>query len=294
MKVAFVGLGIMGSRMAAKVLAVGHELTVYNRTENKAQPLLSAGATWAASAAEAVREAEVVLTMLAHPEAVTDMALDEQGFLAGMHAGSLWIDSSTVNPPFSKRMARAAKAREVRFLDAPVAGSKHQAEAAQLVFFIGGDETDLSRAGPLFEAMGTKVVHAGEHGAGTSLKMVVNHLLGTSMAAFAEGLVLGEALGLPQSLLLDVLVGGPVAPPYLAGKREKLESNAYAPELPLKWMHKDMHMVALTAYEGGVPAPLANLAKECYQDAVRARLDDLDFSCLYAHLKGKANGDVSP
>lgn len=292
MKVAFVGLGIMGSRMAAKVLAAGYELTVYNRMENKAQSLLSAGASWAASAAEAVREAEVVLTMLAHPEAVTDMALGEQGFLAGMHAGSLWIDSSTVNPPFSERMARAAKAREVRFLDAPVAGSKKQAEAAQLAFFVGGDKDDVSRAGPLFEAMGTKVVHASEHGAGTSLKMVVNHLLGTSMVGFAEGLVLGEALGLPQALLLDVLVGGPVAPPYLTGKREKLESEVYAPEFPLKWMHKDMHMVALAAYEGGVPVPLANLVKEGYQDAVRAGLGDLDFSCLYAHLRGK--GDVSP
>lgn len=294
MKVAFLGLGIMGSRMAAKVLGAGHDLTVYNRTEDKAQPLVTAGATWAGSAAGAVRDAEVVITMLAHPEAVAVMALGDQGFLEGMQAGRLWIDSSTLNPSVSQQLAFKAKARGVRFLDAPVAGSKHQAEAAQLVFFVGGNEEDVNGARPLFGVMGTRTVHVGGHGAGTSLKMVVNHLLGSTMVGFAEGLVLGEALGLPQSLLLDVLIGGPVVPPYLAGKREKLESDAYEPEFPLKWMYKDMHMVSVAAYEVGVPMSLAHLVKESYQGAVRAGLGDKDFSALYAYLRRKAEDDASP
>ena len=212
MNVALIGLGIMGSRMAAHLHRAGFDLTVNNRTKEKAEVLLAEGATWADSPAEAARDAEIVLTMLAHPEAVQTTALGEAGFLAAMTPNTLWIDSSTLNPSASRQFTSEAEARGVRFLDAPVAGSKQQAEAAQLVFFVGGESRDVEQAKPLFEAMGSKVVHVGKHGAGTSLKMVVNHLLASTMVGFAEAVSLGEALGLPQSLIFNVLVGGSVTP----------------------------------------------------------------------------------
>ena len=134
--------------------------------------------------------------------------------------------------------------------------------------------------------MGKETVYAGGHGMGTSLKVVINHMLASSMAVFAEGAVLGEALGLSQKQLFDVLIGGPVTPPYLTGKREKLTSGNYALEFPLQWAHKDMDMVATAAYEASVPMPVANLVKEQYQRAIQAGWGEEDFSALYGYLLG--------
>lgn len=291
MKVAFIGLGIMGSRMAANLHEAGHDLAVHNRTKEKADTLLVRGATWADTPAEAVKGAEVVITMLAHPGAVEAAAFGETGFLGVMNPGALWVDSSTLNPPGSQKLARGAEARGVRFLDAPVAGSKPQAEAGQLVFFVGGDAADVETAKPLFEAMGSRVVYAGGHGMGTSLKMVVNHLLASSMTSFAEATRLGEALGIPQTLLLDTLIGGPVTPPYLTGKRGKLESGDYDPEFPLKWMYKDLEMVVDAADQAGVPVPLADLVKARYQDATERGWGETDFSGMYSFLRARGEED---
>ena len=142
MNVTFIGLGIMGSRMAANLQRAGYNLTVHNRTQSKADALVEAGATWADSPAEAVRDADIVITMLPTPEIVNEVATGQKGFLDAMKAGALWVDSSTLNPAISKKFAAQAKTRGVRFLDAPVSGSKGPAEAGQLVFLVGGDDKD--------------------------------------------------------------------------------------------------------------------------------------------------------
>ncbi len=285
MNVGFIGLGIMGSRMAANLTKEGHTLTVHNRTKEKAEDVLAQGATWADSPAAAVKEVEVLITMLAHPKAVEETALGDGGFLDAMNEGQLWVDSSTLNPSFSRRMAKEATARGVRFLDAPVAGTKAPAESGDLVFFVGGEAADIEEVQPLFDAVGRATKHVGAHGMGTSLKVVVNHMLATSMAAFAEGIVLGEGLGVPQEVLFDTLIGGPLVPAYLGMKREKLEAQDYVPDFPLKWMQKDMQMVATAAYDVGVPMPLANLTKELYQGAVKRGHGDKDFSAIYEDVK---------
>ena len=285
MNVTFIGLGIMGSRMAANLQRAGYNLAVHNRTQSKADALVEAGATWADSPAEAVQDADIVITMLPTPEIVNEVATGQEGFLGAMKAGALWVDSSTLNPTVSKKFAEEARTRGVRFLDAPVSGSKGPAEAGELTFLVGGDEAALEEAKPLFDAMGKETVYAGGHGMGTSLKVVINHMLASSMAVFAEGAVLGEALGLSRKQLFDVLIGGPVTPPYLTGKREKFTSGDYAPEFPLQWAHKDMDMVATAAYEAGVPMPVANLVKEQYQRAVQAGWGEKDFSALYGYLE---------
>ena len=285
MNVGFIGLGIMGSRMAANLLGAGHGLTVYNRTKEKAESLWEQGATWADSPAAVAKEVEILLTMLAHPEAVEELALGEKGFLDVMQEGALWVDSSTLNPKFSRRIAKEAQTRGVHFLDAPVSGTKAPAGSGDLTFFVGGDAADVERAQPLFEAMGKETKHVGEHGMGTSLKVVVNHMLATSMAAFAEGVALGAGLGLSQEVLLDSLVGGPLVPAYMGAKRAKLESHDYTPDFPLKWMHKDMQMVATAAYDTNTPMPLANLTKELYQAAIKRGHGDEDFSAIYEDVK---------
>ena len=288
MKIGFIGTGIMGSRMAAHLLKQGHELHVHNRTRHRTSSLVESGAIWAETAWEAAEQMDVVVTMLAHPASVEQMALGPDGFLGRMSAGSIWVDCSTVNPSFSQHMAGEAKGSGVRFLDAPVGGSKGPAERAELVFLVGGEAKDLEACRPVLEAMGRAVVHVGGNGMGSAMKIVINNLLGTTMEAFAESMVLGESLGISQKMLFDVILGGIVAPQFIGLKREKLEQEDYEPEFPLRWLQKDLEMVAQTAYEQGVAMPIGNAAKEIYQLAVRRGLGDLDFSAIYAFLKERS------
>lgn len=285
--IGFIGTGIMGSRMAANLMSAGYQLNVHNRTPEKAQSLVQQGAQWAETPAAAAQNADVIITMLAHPVAVEAAALDDKtGFLQHLKPSTIWIDCSTVNPAFSRRMAAETQRCDGHFLDAPVAGSKNQAQDGHLVFFVGGDEATINTCQPLFDAMGKQVNHVGEQGMGISLKLVINHLLASSMMAFAEGLALGEALGLSQEMLLNSLIGSVVVPPYMAGKRGKIANGDYEAEFPLQWMQKDMQMVAETAFTLGTAMPVANTTKEIYQLAAQYGYAEADFSAIYAFIKG--------
>jgi 3-hydroxyisobutyrate dehydrogenase-like beta-hydroxyacid dehydrogenase len=281
MKIGFIGLGIMGSRMAANLQKHGHDLVVFNRTRAKAQSLLDNGATFAESPARLAEEVDVLFTMLAHPDAVEQTALGANGFLEPFRSNALWVDCSSVNPSFSKKMAAAAAARWIRFVDAPVTGSAPVAADAKLVFWVGADAADLETIRPLLLCMGSKIVHTGGHGMGTAMKMVINLLLGTNMAAFAEAMALGEGLGLSQEMLFDSLLGMPAVAPFLASKRGKIESGDYEAEFPLRWMQKDLHLASVSAYEAGVAMPLTNVAKEIYRLAMRGGHETEDFSAIY-------------
>jgi 3-hydroxyisobutyrate dehydrogenase-like beta-hydroxyacid dehydrogenase len=288
MKIGFIGLGIMGSRMAANLRQNGYELVVYNRTRAKAQPLLEAGATFAESPAKLAEQVDVLFTMLAHPTAVKEAALGTNGFLEHLRRDTLWIDCSSVNPSFSETMADVAAVRGIRFIAAPVSGSAPVAAAAKLVFLVGADAADLEKVRPLLLCMGNKIVHAGGHGAGTSMKMVINLLLGANMAAFSEAMALGEHLGISRKLLFDSLLGLPVVAPFLAGKRAKIESGNYQAEFPLRWMEKDLHLATVSAYEAGVALPLTSLTKELYRLAMQAGDATADFSAIYEFLNDSA------
>ena len=286
MKIGFIGLGIMGSRMAANLQKHGYALVVFNRTRAKAQPLLDKGASFAESPAKLAEQVDLLFTMLAHPDAVEQAALRENGFLNHLKPNALWVDCSSVNPSFSKKMAAEAARHRVDFVDAPVTGSAPVAEDANLVFWVGADDADLETIRPLLLCMGSRIVHTGGHGTGTSMKMVINLLLGTAMAAFAEAMALGEGLGLSSKMLFDSLLGTPAVAPFLASKREKIESGNYEAEFPLRWMQKDMHLAAVSAYETGVAMPLTNITKEVYRLAMRGGHDTKDFSAIYEFTMG--------
>jgi 3-hydroxyisobutyrate dehydrogenase-like beta-hydroxyacid dehydrogenase len=285
MNIGFIGLGIMGSRMAANLQKHDHSLVVYNRTREKAGPLLSRGAIWADSPAAVAAQAEIIFTMLAPTQTVAEAALGKDGFLPGFAPGRLWVDCSTVDPSFSRKMAGEAQARGVRFLDAPVTGSKSQAALATLIFWVGGSAIDLEACRPLLECMSNRIVHCGGTGTGASLKIVINQLLGTGMAAFAEALVLGESLGLSRAVLLEALLDGAAAAPFLKLKRERIEKGNYEPaDFPLRWLQKDLHLAAVSAYESGAAMPVTNAAKEIYRLAIRAGHGNADFSAIYEYL----------
>ena len=284
MTIGFIGLGIMGSRMAANLLKGEIDLKIHNRTKAKAEQLIKQGGKWVDSLS-GMQDADIVFTMLAHPEAVQETALGEDGFLNQLQAGALWVDCSTVNPSFTRAMAAEAAKRGIKFVDAPVAGTKPQAQNGELVFLAGGAAEDIEACQPYFDRMGSRTAHVGENGMGTSLKVVVNLMLAQSMAAFAEVVSLGEGLGLSQQLLFNVLMGGPVVAPFVTTKREMLENQAYDdPQFPLAWMHKDVHMAAVSAYEVGVPLTLGNSTKELFQQAIVSGHGEKDFSAIYEFL----------
>lgn len=281
MTIGFIGLGIMGSRMAHNLLKNRVPLIVHNRTPKAADPFTAAGAKWAERPCDAAN-VEILFTMLADPEAVEIMALGEGGFLGPMQPGSLWVDCSTVHPRFSRRMAAAAAERGVHFVDAPVTGTKPQAQEGQLVFFAGGSVEDMEVCRPYMDMMGRLVIHVGEQGMGTSMKVVINSLLALSMAAFSESVALGQALGLSEATLHQILVGGAVTAPFVAAKKAIIDEGAYdPPQFPLRLMYKDLLMVAEAARDTGIPMPLSEATKAIYAQAVDEGLGDDDFSAVY-------------
>ena len=291
--IGFIGFGIMGSRMAAHLQARGYQLIVFNRTRHKAEPVLRRGGAWVNAPADVGRKADVLFTMLANPEAVEAVALGTDGFLRTLRPGSIWVNCSTVNPSFARRMADEARANGVRYLDAPVSGSKDAAAGAQLMFMVGGDAADLEVCRPLLSTMGSRIVHVGDHGLGSALKMVNNLLGAVAMAAFAEGAALGLALGVPRQTLFDTLFGGPMVAPVVSGKRAKIERGDYEADFSMRWMQKDLHLAALTAYEGDVAMPVVNVTKEIYRLAMQEGYADQDYGAIYAFVSRTAVRDTS-
>jgi 3-hydroxyisobutyrate dehydrogenase/glyoxylate/succinic semialdehyde reductase len=290
MKVGFIGLGIMGHAMANNLLKAGHELVIYNRTKDKAKDLILAGATWADSPRVAAEQVTTLFSMLATPEAVKEMALGADGFLAGLPRGSLWVDQSTVNPSFVKEMACSVAALGIRYVEAPVMGSRAPAETGQLTILAGGSPEDIAEVQPLLDLIGRKTIHLGAHGMAASMKLVVNMIMGASMLLFTEGFTLGEAQGISRDKLYEVLLDAPMVAPYIKGKKEKFESGDYSADFPLKHLQKDLHLAAVTAYENGTAMPMANAAKEIYRLAMRAGLADEDFSAVFGMLnRGNSN-----
>lgn len=284
MKITFIGLGIMGSRMAKNLLEKNETLTVFNRSLAPMETLKNSGASAATSYKEAVQGADIVFTMLSSPEVVAAVALSETGFITEMDDNALWVDCSTVNPSFSIKAGKIAKKNKIRFIDAPVSGTKPNAERGDLTFYAGGDKDDVSTVEPFLKFMGNKVVHVGETGKGTAYKMLVNSLLAQSMLMFSETVLLGEKLGLSKDFLLDTLPDLGVSAPFTKAKSEMIRADNYEVQFPLEWMHKDLHLAALTAYENNQPLPLANAAKELYAKAKQSGLGREDFAAIYKFL----------
>jgi 3-hydroxyisobutyrate dehydrogenase-like beta-hydroxyacid dehydrogenase len=288
MEIGVVGLGIMGSGMSSNLLKKGHDVIIYNRSRQKAEALIANGAKWADSPAEIAKRVSVIITMLAKPDVVAEMALHkERGFLNHLKVGSLWIDCSTVNPSFSKRMASEAHQRKVKFLDAPVTGSKSAAQQGQLGFFVGGEKADLDEARPIFEAMGKTIIHVGGHGMGASMKIVNNLMVAQAVVAYSEGIVLGLSLGIPRDFLFNAIANSTVFPPVLATRRVKIETGTFDPDFHLKWMYKDLQLASETAYETGVAMPATNVVKEIFALAMRDGLGEEDLSAVFKVLSEK-------
>lgn len=287
MKIGFIGLGIMGSRMVKNLAASGYKVFIYNRTIEKAQQLESDRIEAQSSPAAVAEASDVIITMLSTPEVVQEVALGDNGFIPSMGSGKVWIDCSTVNPSFSEQMAEMCEQMGFNYLDAPVTGSLTPAENGELVFLVGGKKSIVKYCTPLFKAMGKKTIHVGDSGKGSALKLVNNLVMGLSMYAFMEGLSLGDSLGIEKSKVFDLMDGSPIAAPMVQMKKKKILTDEYSAEFPLQWLQKDLHLAAQTAYEQGISLPGTNIIKEIFALAAKHGLAEEDFSAIYPFISKK-------
>ncbi|MFX3618995.1 MAG: NAD(P)-dependent oxidoreductase [Sporolactobacillus sp.] len=286
--IGFIGLGIMGSRMAGRLQGAGKELVVYNRTQAKADSLVEKGAKRADTPKQVGEQADIVFTMLANPQAVDAVAYGENGLLNGLSSGSLWVDSSTISPTQSRKLAEAAEAKSIHFLDAPVAGSTVPAEKGELIFFVGGAEEDLEKARPLLDIMGKDVQHKGDHGMGTAMKLVNNLMLGQAIAAFSEAVAFGESLGLEKKELVQTIANGPNAGAIVGLKKAKLLDQDFdAAQFKVNSIYKDFELAAEEAYAHDFSLPVSNTVKALYGLTKTHGMGEYDFTAIYALLKGK-------
>jgi 3-hydroxyisobutyrate dehydrogenase-like beta-hydroxyacid dehydrogenase len=282
--VAVVGLGAMGSRVARRFLEAGHELHVWNRSAGKAAPLVEAGAAAAATPAEAAARAEVVLTMVADPAALRDVTEGEDGVAAGVGEGATVIEMSTVGPEAVRRLASVLGARS-GLLDAPVLGSRSEAEEGTLKVFVGGPDELVERWTPLLSALGSPL-HVGPLGSGAAAKLVANTTLVGTIGVLGEALALAAGLGIPREQAFEVLAATPLAG-QAERRREAVESGEYPPRFALYLARKDAELVVAAARDASVDLRLTEAARTWLADAEEAGLGDRDYSAVLARILGR-------
>lgn len=283
-KIGFLGLGMMGSAMASRLLDAGNDVTVWNRTAQKAQPLVDRGASLAASPAEAALGTEAVITMLADPAALDQVLFGSEGLAAALHPGQTLIDMSTVGPD-AIAAALSRLPGGVAFADAPVRGSVPEATKGRLSIFVGATEETFPRVAELLEPLGS-IRHVGPPGSGAAMKLVVNSTLGTAIVGVGEALWLGETMGLARGQLLDVLEETPLGA-TVKSKRSNIESGSYPANFKLALARKDLHLVTDAAEGRGRELTVAAAARDWFDRAADAGRSDEDYSAVVATiLKG--------
>lgn len=285
--IAFIGLGAMGGPMAANLLAAGHALRVWNRSPDRARSLVAAGATACQGIAEAVRGAQFVVSMVADDLATRAVMLGEEGVVASAAPGTLILDCSTNTPAMVREVARAAAARGIGHVDAPVSGSLAQARGRELVFMVGGEAADVERARPLLQAMGKSHRHMGPSGAGATIKLINNMLSGTVNAAIAEALLVAQAAGLDPEATQFVLGEGAAGSRLFKTKMPKIYARDFSPQFQLALMEKDLRYFLSLAQELDRPVPIASLVRSQMQAARRADLGGLDVSAVFLQVSGE-------
>ncbi|MET8541992.1 2-hydroxy-3-oxopropionate reductase [Kitasatospora sp. NPDC004799] len=279
-KIAFIGLGIMGGPMAANLVRAGHHVTGFTLTRPPIDALVAAGGHGAAGIAEAVRDAEVVITMLPADPQVEQVVLGEGGVLENAAPGTLVIDMSSIAPQTSVRIAAAARERGIRTLDAPVSGGEAGAVEAVLSIMVGGAAEDFAEARPLFDALGTTVVHVGPSGAGQTVKAANQLIVAANIQVLAEAVVFLENAGVDLAAALDVLGGGLAGSTVLDRKRANMLNRAFAPGFRIDLHHKDMGIVTDAARAVGAALPVGAVVARLVASA-RANGDgSLDHSVL--------------
>ncbi|GAA1947768.1 2-hydroxy-3-oxopropionate reductase [Kitasatospora viridis] len=291
-KIAFIGLGIMGKPMAINLVKAGHHVTGFNLEQSAIDALVAEGGHGATSIADAVKDAEVVITMVPADPHVEQVILGEGGVLENVAAGTLVIDMSSITPQTSIKVDAAAKAKGVRTLDAPVSGGEAGAVEAVLSIMVGGGADDFAEAKPLFDVLGTTVIHVGPAGAGQTVKAANQLIVAINIEAVAEAVVFLENAGVDLPAALDVLAGGLAGSTVLNRKKANMIDRQFAPGFRIDLHHKDMGIVTTAARAVEAPLPLGSVVAQLVASA-RANGDgSLDHSALLRGVERLAGREV--
>jgi 3-hydroxyisobutyrate dehydrogenase len=293
MRVAFIGLGNMGRPMAENILKAGHDLTVWNRTRAHMQPLLGGGARAAGSAREAAREADIVGLCVSTPDVVRSVVLGEDGVLRAARRGTLIVDFSTIDPATSRAMAAECQQSGVAYLDAPVSGGVSGAAAGTLTIVVGGDATAVERAQPLLQAVGKKVVHVGSSGAGSTIKLINQLLVGVNLAAVCEAFVLGQRAGVDPQTLYEVLAAS--AGDSAALRRaipDFVLKRQFEPGFAVQLLCKDLDLALGVGRETHTALPIAAIARQLYEEARALGLAEKDIAAAIVPLERRYGVEV--
>src|SRR6266446_81325 len=285
-RVAMLGLGIMGSGMAGRVLSADFSLTVYNRNREKAAPFEKARAFVASSPREAAGRAEIIISIVADDAASRAVWLGEDGALAGASRGSVLIESSTLTVAWVKELAAAAAHRGCDLLDAPVTGTKPHAAAGELLFLVGGSASALATARPVLSVLSRDIVHLGPTGSGAYLKLINNFLCGVQAASMAEAIAFIGKSGLDRSKAVGVLTSGAPGSPLLKiiSARAAAAAADFTPNFELRLMAKDLRYAVEEAARSGLALQTATAAHEIFMHAITAGHGEKDFSAVLESL----------
>ncbi len=289
--IGFIGMGHMGSHMVQRLLDAGYQVTVYDRTKEKAQAMGQQGAFVAQTPKESAANCEVVIACVTDDLAQETVMFGPDGALAGVHSGSVIADLSTVSPTASRRLYKAAKEQGISMIDAAVSGSVPQVDQGSLVIFVGGEQETFERCRSILEVLGKNTFYMGGSGMGTTMKLVANTLLGLGMQALAEAIALGEKAGLEKNLLLDVLGQTSVLTPGQKSKLANVKREQYPTAFALSLMHKDFHLVLNEAYDLSVSMPATAAAQQAYTAAMAKGMDE-DFSIMIKFMEELAGLSV--
>ncbi|MFI9156097.1 2-hydroxy-3-oxopropionate reductase [Kitasatospora aureofaciens] len=291
-KIAFVGLGIMGKPMAVNLVKAGHHVTGFDLSQASIDTVVAAGGHGAASIADAVKDAEVVITMVPADPHVEAVILGEGGVLENVGAGTLVIDMSSITPQTSVKVGKAAREKGVRTLDAPVSGGEAGAIEAVLSIMVGGEAADFAEAKPLFDALGTTVVHVGPDGAGQTVKAANQLIVAVNIQVLAEAVVFLENAGVDLAAALDVLGGGLAGSTVLNRKKANMLNREFAPGFRIDLHHKDMGIVTDAARAVGAALPVGAVVAQLVASA-RANGDgSLDHSALLRGVERLSGREV--
>ncbi len=284
----YVGLGVMGGGVVRRLLDAGHTVTVWNRTAEKADHLLEAGARWADSPREVAERSEITFTMVTNTAAVTAVAEGPDGILAGLAPGKVYVDMSTASPANTRELAEKVAAVGASMVDAPVSGSVITLEQGKLSIMVGGDADVFERVKPVLEAIGPRVFHLGPNGAAVTMKIAINLSLAVQMLAFSEGVLLAEKSGISREKAVEVMLASVIASPMVAYRGPFVLEQPEEAWFDCHMMQKDLNLALELGRELEVPLPTTAVTNELLTAANGMGVGDKDFAVLFDVLAAMA------
>lgn len=285
MNVGVIGIGLLGKAVATRLVNSGHKVTVYNRTREKTRPLEELNAVVAESPKKVAQKSDIVFTIVKDAGAVESVAFGKDGIVEGSHDGLVVADMSTINPISSRRIAARFEEQRITMIDTPVMGGPSLAEKGQLVVMIGGDKTAYEKYKQVFDAISEKTFYLGSNGAAESMKLAMNLQISILALAISEGIILAKKSGLDPLLFLEVLNSTYFKTGMSTLKGPKMARGIFEPSFFLSVMQKDLDEINYTAKEYGANLPVARLANELYQNAVKEGLGKIDYTGIMAYLE---------